>query len=968
MNPRWKSFFAAAALCSSLWGCSADDAINNVKTNALQTAVDTLITELTADGGVAQVVGAAGGTVEDSESGAAIEIPAGALPEADEGDALVVSIVPYAGAALEAPGGFAAAGDLIEINIRSVLAGENVQPISPVRISVSYSESVEAEDTARLTIGNFHSSAWVTQAAETVDTDALRVTASFATLSPFGALLGDVANAAPVGDDQSLSVDEDAVLAGTLTGTDADGDSLTFALEPGADVQHGTLTLQSDGSFEYTPSADYNGSDQFSFRANDGTEDSAVATVSITVDAVNDAPVAYAKSVTVNEDTLLSSSVSGSDVDEDALTFTLAPSGDVQHGTLTLQGNGSFEYTPSADYNGNDQFSFQVSDGTVYSAAATVSITVTPVNDAPTLSALQVTTPANSPVSGTLVGQDAEGSAVTYAVTTQPSHGAVELTAGTGAFTYTPGTNYTGSDTFQVQASDGAATSVPVMVTVTVVAPVRRYVRPSAVGAADGSSWADATANLQTAVNEVSAAGGGEVFIAAGTYRTTGTGALLTMAAGVDVYGGFAGTEAWPSERGVVDPGATVLSGDTDSSGTLTAGDANRVVVGATARLDGVTITGGNAVEMGYTAGAGIYNMAGKPLTLSNVHITGNHANADGGAIYNYYGILILENARISDNTSNSSGAGIWTYFGTVTMQNSAVVANAVNAGAGGGGGLYIMYSTLDFRHGLIDGNTASQNGGGIYLSNAQATVANSQISDNSATAWRGGGIYSSGGSELAVTHTQFVGNSAGSAGAGIAAMSSPALTVRNSSFQGNTAPSVKDVLNPPANAIFNTCSEDNLTGNGTNNNTITTNPFDTQAASAEYFFDPAHACADHGDGATATALFDTTGTAWENWSSEISGEVVEGSTAGVAAGMLHHPEDVWIRTFDVTIDTITWLTNASAATCHITNDADSTVIVLGAAELPSGAQGHALTSGTTVTMTCLSHRSHVKVAVGTVP
>ena len=73
--------------------------------------------------------------------------------------------------------------------------------------------------------------------------------------------------------------------------TDVDGDTLT-AVAASAGPAHGTLTLNADGSFTYTPAANYNGTDSFTYKANDGTADSNVATVTITVDAVNDAPVA----------------------------------------------------------------------------------------------------------------------------------------------------------------------------------------------------------------------------------------------------------------------------------------------------------------------------------------------------------------------------------------------------------------------------------------------------------------------------------------------------------------------------------------------------------------------------------------------------------------------------------------------------------------------------------------------------
>src|SRR5439155_17801119 len=97
---------------------------------------------------------------------------------------------------------------------------------------------------------------------------------------------------APVAGNDSYSNNEDTALAGNVLGndTDVEGSALNAILVSGP--AHGSLTLYASGSFTYTPSANYNGPDSFTYRANDGSLDSNVATVSITISAVNDAPVA----------------------------------------------------------------------------------------------------------------------------------------------------------------------------------------------------------------------------------------------------------------------------------------------------------------------------------------------------------------------------------------------------------------------------------------------------------------------------------------------------------------------------------------------------------------------------------------------------------------------------------------------------------------------------------------------------
>jgi hypothetical protein len=187
----------------------------------------------------------------------------------------------------------------------------------------------------------------------------------------------DPANTPPVADAKAVVTDEDVAVAITLTGSDADGDALTFAV----------ATLPSNGSLSgtapnltYTPDAGYNGSDSFTYTASDGTLDSAPATVSITVDPVNDAPVADAKAVVTGEDTAVAITLTGSDADGDALTFAVAtpPSNGSLSGTAP-----NLTYTPDAGYNGSDSFTYTASDGIENSAPATVAITVDPANSAP---------------------------------------------------------------------------------------------------------------------------------------------------------------------------------------------------------------------------------------------------------------------------------------------------------------------------------------------------------------------------------------------------------------------------------------------------------------------------------------------------------------------------------------------------------------------------------------------------------
>src|SRR5207247_1324199 len=140
---------------------------------------------------------------------------------------------------------------------------------------------------------------------------------------------------------------------------------------------HGTLT-GSGANRIYTPAENYNGPDSFSFKTHDGTVDGNVAVVSITVTPVNDTPVANAQPITTAEDTAVTINLTGSDTRGAAHPYIVVTG--PAHGTLTGSGANRI-YTPAANYNGPDSFTFKANDGTVDGNVATVSVTVTPKNE-----------------------------------------------------------------------------------------------------------------------------------------------------------------------------------------------------------------------------------------------------------------------------------------------------------------------------------------------------------------------------------------------------------------------------------------------------------------------------------------------------------------------------------------------------------------------------------------------------------
>ncbi|MBU8897776.1 tandem-95 repeat protein [Corallococcus sp. M34] len=179
----------------------------------------------------------------------------------------------------------------------------------------------------------------------------------------------------------------------------------------------------------------------------------------------NSAPTVGNVHATTPEDTPVNITLSASDPDGDALTFSYStPS----HGTLALSGSAtSVTYTPNANFNGEDLFQVTVSDGKKQ-AVATVSVTVSPVNDAPVASSAAVTVNYNTSTPITLVATDVDGDALTFTATA-PAHGTL---SGTGAqLLYTPDADFHGPDQFTFTANDGALTSNTATVTLTVRGP-----------------------------------------------------------------------------------------------------------------------------------------------------------------------------------------------------------------------------------------------------------------------------------------------------------------------------------------------------------------------------------------------------------------------------------------------------------------------------------------------------------------
>jgi hypothetical protein len=275
--------------------------------------------------------------------------------------------------------------------------------------------------------------------------------------------------------DDAYSVKEDGTLQVTAPGVlgndfDMDGDPLTAVLESGA--SNGSLTFNADGSFIYEPYRDFNGVDTFTYKANDGSSDSNVVTVTITIDSVDDEPIAVGDNATTQEDIPVDIDVLGNDMGLGDAPISLMVAMQPKHGTADVV-EGKIRYTPITDFYGLDSFSYMVTDVDDDTSTAMVTITVSSVNDPPlsmddgySLDEDGVLTVEAPGVLGN--DSDADGDPLIVFLESGPSHGDLVLNED-GSFTYTPDSGFIGKDRFTYKASDGSELSDVATVTILIV-------------------------------------------------------------------------------------------------------------------------------------------------------------------------------------------------------------------------------------------------------------------------------------------------------------------------------------------------------------------------------------------------------------------------------------------------------------------------------------------------------------------
>jgi len=281
-------------------------------------------------------------------------------------------------------------------------------------------------------------------------------------------------NVAPVAVDDSATTDEDtAVEVDVLSNdTDENGDSLSVS---SASATNGSVVVNDDNTLTYTPNSDFNGDDTITYEVSDGNGGSDTGSVDVTVNPVNDAPeITSSSTVSVDENATAVATIDATDVDGDSITFSITGGADEalfgidsDNGELTLNNAEDFEAPTNAD----NEYSVEVSaaDGNGGSDSQTLTVSVDDVNEAPSASDDDVTVDEDTDANILRVlgnDTDPEGDDLTVSVDSNANNGNASVS--NGNLTYTPDTDFVGSDSFTYEVTDEAGNTDTATVNVTV--------------------------------------------------------------------------------------------------------------------------------------------------------------------------------------------------------------------------------------------------------------------------------------------------------------------------------------------------------------------------------------------------------------------------------------------------------------------------------------------------------------------
>ena len=506
----------------------------------------------------------------------------------------------------------------------------------------------------------------------------------------------------------TLSGTEDVAVTGTSVATDVDGPALAYSVK-GTGAANGSVIVDAKtGAYTYTPKLDYNGTDSFVVVASDGSL-TAEQAVTVTLAAVNDAPVFANKSVTLagTEDVAVTGVSTATDVDGTALTYSIKGVGAANGSVIVDAKTGAYTYTPKLDYNGSDSFIVVASDGSLTDEQA-VTVTLAAVNDAPRFakSSVSVSGTEDTVLTGSVSATDPEGSTVLYSIKSGGStSGSVQIDGKTGAYTYTPKLDVNGSDSFVVLASDGSASSeqtvnitlaavndAPVITSAATVSvnekvPVSTVVYTATATDVDGPSLTYGLSGADQAAFKINATTGAVTFVASPDFAAKSSYAFSVTASDGSL------TATKPVALSVASL-ATTINLDVDTDGNLNTLEPISLGTGAYRLTDSSSVA--NAVRVTGLTGDDFFQFGGALTDYSFTYTKSSSTLSVSSNVAGVFSSINIAGVAISSLVLDEPTAetGLATALG---VTGGSDFFRFASSGTGGGGGSLDPLTSLDF-------------------------------------------------------------------------------------------------------------------------------------------------------------------------------------------------------------------------------------------------------------------------------
>lgn len=414
-----------------------------------------------------------------------------------------------------------------------------------------------------------------------------------------------ISNSSPLAVLDAVSTNEDTNLLIDVLANDSDADGDAITIVSVTQPTSGTVTVGTGGTLTYAPSADFFGQDTFTYTIQDAKGAETTGNVTVSVAAVNDAPVAVADAASVEEDHEVSVNVLANDTDVDSDVLTVAVATQPANGTLTLDG-GTFTYVPAANFHGEDTFIYTVSDSDGAEATGTVTVTVESVNDLPVVVNDQFSTMMNTARELDVLANDSDvdGDVLTIISATGAVDGEVTIAADGRSLTYTPFEGATGWDRFDYTVSDGQGGEVSSAVVIQIVA-----VNSAPVAEADAFNVDTGKGTVLDVLANDMDAEGDSVFVSAVGEASNGQvtldGGVVTYTPGADFTGTDTFTYTLSDAAGNTASGSvTVTVAFINDPPVFAGGDAGGTTVPAGAAFvsDGVFVESDGVIQVPFAA------------------------------------------------------------------------------------------------------------------------------------------------------------------------------------------------------------------------------------------------------------------------------------------------------------------------------------------------------------------------------